>query len=150
VPQLEGRFFTDASPAVRLRIISCSSVFPGRDSVRINNAIKYSPDGGTVELSISSDGDHAVVRVRDYGIGISSEALPRIFEASYRAREAATCAPGLGLGLSIASQVIARHGGTIEAAPVEGRGTIVTVRLPLAPVQRQEDAGAAAAQPVSI
>jgi signal transduction histidine kinase len=115
----------------------------------INNAIKYSPDGGTVELSISSDGDHAVVRVRDYGIGISSDALPRIFEASYRAREAATCAPGLGLGLSIASQVIARHGGTIEAAPVEGRGTIVTVRLPLAPVQRQE-AAAAAAQPVSI
>jgi signal transduction histidine kinase len=116
----------------------------------INNAIKYSPDGGTVELSISSDGDHAVVRVRDYGIGISSEALPRIFEASYRAREAATCAPGLGLGLSIASQVIARHGGTIEAAPVEGRGTIVTVRLPLAPVQRQEETAAAAAQPVSF
>jgi signal transduction histidine kinase len=52
--------------------------------------------------------------------------------------------------LSIASQVIARHGGTIEAAPVEGRGTIVTVRLPLAPVQREEDAAAAAAQPVPI
>ena len=116
----------------------------------INNAIKYSPDGGTVELSISCDREHAVIRVRDYGIGISSEALPRIFEASYRAREAATCAPGLGLGLSIASQVIARHGGTIEAAPAEARGTIVTVQLPLAPVQRNEDIAATATQPVSI
>jgi signal transduction histidine kinase len=116
----------------------------------INNAIKYSPDGGAVELSISSDRAYAVIRVRDYGIGISSEALPRIFDASYRAREAATCAPGLGLGLSIASQVIARHGGTIAAAPAEERGTIVTVRLPLAPMQRQEDVAAPAAQPVSI
>jgi signal transduction histidine kinase len=115
----------------------------------INNAIKYSPDGGTVELSISSDREHGVVRVRDYGIGISPEALPRIFEASYRAREAATCAPGLGLGLSIASQVIARHGGTIAAAPAEARGTIVTVRLPLTSVQRQDDP-AAAAQPIAI
>ena len=104
----------------------------------INNAIKYSPDGGAVELSIASDGDHAVVRVRDYGIGISPEALPRIFEASYRAREATTCAQGLGLGLSIAAQVIARHRGTIEAAPAEGRGTRFTVRLPLASARRQE------------
>jgi signal transduction histidine kinase len=115
----------------------------------INNAIKYSPDGGAVELSISSDAEHAVVRVRDHGIGISQEALPRIFEASYRAQQAVTCAPGLGLGLSIAAQVIARHGGTIEAAPAEGRGTTITVRLPLAPVQRQEEPTAAAGQPVS-
>jgi signal transduction histidine kinase len=115
----------------------------------INNAIKYSPDGGTVELSISCDREHAEIRVRDYGIGISSEALPRIFEASYRAREAAACAPGLGLGLSIASHVIARHGGTIEAAPAEVRGTIVTVRLPLAPVRREEAVVATLTQPVS-
>lgn len=98
----------------------------------INNAIKYSPDGGAVELSVSAMGEYGVIEVRDYGIGISPEALPRIFEASYRAREAVTCAPGLGLGLSIAAHVIARHGGTIEAAPAQGRGTTVTVRLPLA------------------
>jgi two-component system sensor histidine kinase VicK len=116
----------------------------------INNAIKYSPDGGTVELSICCDREHAVIRVRDHGIGISSEGLPRIFEASYRAREAATCAPGLGLGLGIASQVIARHGGTIEAAPAEARGTTVTVQLPLAPVQREADVAATVTRPVSI
>jgi signal transduction histidine kinase len=116
----------------------------------INNAIKYSPEGGTVELSISTAGGLALIRVRDYGIGISSEALPRIFDASYRAREATACAPGLGLGLSIASQVIARHGGTIEAAPADERGTTVTVRLPLARAQHQQDSTAVAAQPVSI
>jgi signal transduction histidine kinase len=116
----------------------------------INNAIKYSPDGGAVEVSVSSDTDHVILRVRDYGIGISLEALPRIFEPSFRAREAETCAPGLGLGLSIAAQVIARHGGTIEAAPAEGRGTAVTVRLPLAPVQAQDEPAAAAGQSASV
>jgi signal transduction histidine kinase len=115
----------------------------------INNAIKYSPDGGAVELSISADAHHAVMRVRDYGIGIAPDAVPRIFEASYRAREAATCAPGLGLGLSIAAQLIARHRGTIEVAPADGRGTTFTVRLPLASVQRQDTAAAAGAHEVS-
>jgi signal transduction histidine kinase len=109
----------------------------------INNAIKYSPDGGPVEVSLSSDGESAVLTVRDYGIGISPVVLPRIFEASYRAPEAISCAPGLGLGLSIAAQVIARHDGTIEAAPADGCGTRVTVRLPLLAAQQQE-AGTAA------
>ena len=115
----------------------------------INNAIKYSPEGGAVELSISSDRDHALVRVRDYGIGISPEALPRIFETTYRAQEAMTCAPGLGLGLSIAAQVIERHRGTIEAAPGEGRGTTFTVRLPLASVLLQEQGVAGSTESVS-
>lgn len=108
----------------------------------INNAIKYSPDGGAVEVSISSDAEWAVLTVRDYGIGISPAVLPRIFEASYRAPEAVSCAPGLGLGLSIAAQVIARHEGTIEAAPADERGTRVTVRLPLVEAQRQEEGAA--------
>lgn len=110
----------------------------------INNAIKYSPDGGAVEVSISSDGECAVLTVRDYGIGISPAVLPRIFEASYRAPEAVSCAPGLGLGLSIAAQAIARHEGTIEAAPADGRGTRVTVRLPLVAARRREAWTAAA------
>jgi two-component system sensor histidine kinase MprB len=70
--------------------------------------------------------------VRDYGIGISPRALPRIFDQAYRAPEAVVQAPGLGLGLSIAAQVVARHGGAIDAAAADGCGTIVTVRLPLA------------------
>jgi signal transduction histidine kinase len=115
----------------------------------INNAIKYSPDGGAVEVAISSDDGHAVIRVRDYGIGISPDAVPRIYEPSYRAREAAMCAPGLGLGLSIAAQVVARHRGTIEAVPADGRGTAFTVRLPLASVEQRDNQAAVRAGVVS-
>jgi signal transduction histidine kinase len=100
----------------------------------LSNATKYSPDGGAIEVSIAADSTTATIRVRDYGIGIAPDALPHIFEASFRAPGAGAHAPGLGLGLSIAAQVVARHGGTIEAAPAEGRGTAVTVRLPLARV----------------
>lgn len=101
----------------------------------VNNAIKYSPDGGAVEVSVASEGDEAVLRVRDYGIGISQDALPHIFDRSFRAPEAAMHAPGLGLGLSIAAQVVAKHGGTISAAPAEGAGASMVVRLPLARVE---------------
>jgi signal transduction histidine kinase len=100
----------------------------------VNNAIKYSPAGGAVEISVGTDGTHAIVRVRDRGIGIAPEALPHIFERSYRAPDAARRAPGMGLGLSIAAHVVARHGGVIEAAAASGGGTIVIVRLPLVTV----------------
>jgi signal transduction histidine kinase len=97
----------------------------------VNNAIKYSPHGGTVEVFVEKQRNDAVVSVRDYGIGISSDALPHIFTRSYRAPEATAHAPGLGLGLSIAAEVVARHGGTISACPADGGGTRVIVRLPL-------------------
>lgn len=97
----------------------------------INNAIKYSPDGGAVEVSVGIEDTFGVVRVRDYGMGISPEALPRIFERSYRAPEAAAAAPGLGLGLNIAAHIAALHGGNMEARPAHPRGAMVTLRLPL-------------------
>jgi signal transduction histidine kinase len=97
----------------------------------VSNAIKYSPDGGAVEVSIAVERGEVLLRVRDYGIGISPEALPHIFERAYRAPEAAAAAPGLGLGLSIAARAVARHGGSIDARPAEDRGAVVTVRLPL-------------------
>jgi signal transduction histidine kinase len=103
----------------------------------VNNAIKYSPEGGAVEVSIAVEHGAAVVRVRDYGIGISPDALPRIFERSYRAPEAAATAPGLGLGLSIAAHVVARHGGTIEARPADGGGTVMSLVLPSASTDLQ-------------
>jgi signal transduction histidine kinase len=88
----------------------------------VNNAIKYSPDGGAVEVTITADTTDVVLRVRDYGIGISAGARPLIFERSYRAPEAVGTAPGLGLGLSIAAHVVGLHGGTITAQPGDGGG----------------------------
>jgi signal transduction histidine kinase len=115
----------------------------------LSNAIKYSPDGGPVEVSVTSRDGLAVIDVRDHGIGISAAALPLVFEASYRAPEAVSCAPGLGLGLSIAAQVIALHDGTMEAAAAEGGGTRVSVCLPLAtPIPTQKPV-VASAQPIS-
>jgi signal transduction histidine kinase len=115
----------------------------------LGNAIKYSPDGGAIEVSIAADSGNATIRVRDYGIGIAPDALPHIFEPSFRAPGADAHAPGLGLGLSIAAQVIARHGGTIEAAPGDGRGTVVTVRLPLAPAPAHDKPAVDAAHSTS-
>ena len=100
----------------------------------ISNAIKYSPAGGAVEVSVDVDAEQAVLRVRDHGIGIPPDVLPHIFERSYRAPDAGRHAPGLGLGLSIAGEVVQRHGGTITAAPAPSGGTVFEVRFPLRPV----------------
>ena len=98
----------------------------------INNAIKYSPDGGAVEVTLALEEGQAVLAVRDYGIGISQEAQARIFERSYRAPEAAAVAPGLGLGLNIAAQIVAHHGGTMQARSAQPQGAIMLLRLPVA------------------
>lgn len=97
----------------------------------ITNAIKYSPDGGTIEVRLYGDQGNAVLAVRDHGIGVSADALPRLFELGYRAPEALGVAPGLGFGLYTAAEVVRRHGGTLAAAPAEGGGTEFTVRLPM-------------------
>ena len=99
----------------------------------ISNAIKYSPEGGSVEVTVDATEDHALVSVRDYGIGVSAESLPHIFDRHYRAAEATRSAPGLGLGLSIAAEIVARHRGSIEVTPTDPCGATFTVRLPLSP-----------------
>jgi signal transduction histidine kinase len=98
----------------------------------IVNAVKYSPDGGRVEVGLQTEGGEAVVRVRDYGIGISPTALPHIFERAYRAPEAEATAMGLGIGLSIAAEIVQRHDGRIEVALAPPKGTVVLLRFPLA------------------
>jgi signal transduction histidine kinase len=97
----------------------------------ITNAIKYSPAGGSIELCLREDSGSVTLTVRDYGIGVPVDAKDRLFEIGYRAPDAAKVAPGLGLGLYTASEVIRRHGGTMSARAAEGGGTIFTVCLPL-------------------
>lgn len=97
----------------------------------VSNAIKYSPEGGTIDVSLTTDGNEVVFSIRDQGIGISPDALPRVFERGYRAPEAMAAAPGLGLGLSISAEIVRRHGGLMQAFQADFKGSIVTLRLPL-------------------
>jgi signal transduction histidine kinase len=99
----------------------------------IENAIKYAPADGRVLVSITRDTDAAIVKVSDTGIGISETDLPHVFERFYRADPARSRDPGgSGLGLSIVRWVAGQHGGSVDITSEPGRGTTVTVRLPVA------------------
>ena len=98
------------------------------------NAIKFTPDGGTVDVFIEPAGDHVQVRVVDTGQGISQDFLPHVFERFRQADGSTTRRhSGLGLGLAIARQLVELHGGTLQAdSPGQGRGATFTMRLPIA------------------
>jgi signal transduction histidine kinase/uncharacterized membrane protein (UPF0136 family) len=91
----------------------------------LRNAIEASPDGGTVRLDASRDGASSTFVVADDGPGIAADALPRIFDLYFT-----TKANGTGIGLAVAQQVVAAHGGTIEVDSEAGRGTRMIVRIP--------------------
>jgi signal transduction histidine kinase len=97
----------------------------------VTNAIKYTPEGGEVVLSLTAEGGYAFLRVSDSGIGIPKEDLPYIFERFYRvdkAREREV--GGAGLGLSIAKWIVEAHHGRIWAESEVGKGSTFTVQLP--------------------
>ncbi|MGB2714751.1 MAG: HAMP domain-containing sensor histidine kinase [Vicinamibacterales bacterium] len=98
------------------------------------NAIKFTPEGGRVNVLIESATDHVGVSVVDTGCGISSDFLPHVFERFSQAEDATTQRhTGLGLGLGIVRELVELHGGTVHAAsPGVGHGATFTVRLPMA------------------
>jgi len=97
----------------------------------IANAIKYSPAGGEVCVSVGRRADDALVSVRDPGIGIAPDQLPRLFDRFYRVRDTAAAADGLGLGLSISKHLIEAHGGRIWAESAgRGQGSTFSFTLP--------------------
>ncbi len=99
--------------------------------VLMDNALKYTPAGGRVELSVGWADGRAVLRVADTGIGIEPEDLPHVFERFYRADKARSRDDGgSGLGLSIARSIVERHHGTIEVQSTSGNGSAFTVHLP--------------------
>lgn len=95
----------------------------------LTNAIKYSPNGGTIRFELATQGASVVFRVRDQGIGIPEEDQRRLFEEYYRAKNAGEIA-GTGLGLSIVKRIVEVYRGTLEVDSTVGVGTTFTVRLP--------------------
>lgn len=99
----------------------------------LNNAIRYTPDGGRIELGLICDKDWAVIRVQDTGQGIAAEDLPHIFDRFYRADKARTrAAGGTGLGLSIVKWLVEAHRGQIHVESTLGEGSTFEILLPLA------------------
>ncbi|MCL5074667.1 MAG: ATP-binding protein [Chloroflexi bacterium] len=100
----------------------------------VDNALRYTPAGGRVSISLSRQGDWAVLGVQDTGIGIEEEDLPHIFDRFYRADRARARDPGgSGLGLSIARWIVEEHGGEIDVWSKPGQGSTFTARLPALP-----------------
>ncbi|MHB1416995.1 MAG: sensor histidine kinase [Chloroflexota bacterium] len=100
----------------------------------LDNAVKYSPKGGPVTITIAAQGREAVVAVRDEGIGIAKEKQTRLFEAFYQVAPMVKPTTGLGLGLYVSAEIVHRHGGRIWAESEAGKGSTFTFTLPLAPV----------------
>jgi signal transduction histidine kinase len=98
----------------------------------LTNAIKFTPRGGTITLSCQSQGGMAVLEVADTGIGIPDEALPKIFDRFNQVDGSSTRKyQGAGIGLALVKELVEEHGGRIEARSALGRGTTMSVALPL-------------------
>jgi heavy metal sensor kinase len=98
----------------------------------VDNGLRYTPAGGSVNVSVSQDGPFAVLRVADTGVGIAAEHLPHVFERFYRTDAArARAEGGAGLGLAICQWIAEAHGGHIGVESEPGRGATFEVRLPL-------------------
>jgi signal transduction histidine kinase len=96
----------------------------------LDNAVKYTPTGGTIEVTVSSDGARVALHVRDSGRGIAPEHLPHIFKVFAQSRSGGGA--GLGIGLSVVKRLTEAHGGTFDASSAGvGRGSTFTVRFPV-------------------
>jgi PAS domain S-box-containing protein len=100
----------------------------------LNNAAKYTEQGGRIWLTAERDGEHVVIRVKDTGIGIPQEMLPRIFDMFTQVdRSLERSQGGLGIGLTLVQSLVERHGGTVKAhSGGPGKGSEFVVRLPVA------------------
>ena len=136
----DGRVLARAKHLTFQENISNSTIMVDGDShalhrlflILIDNAVKYTPSGGSITVSLNRNDRSALAEFNDNGIGIATEDLPHIFDRFYRADKARSREfGGVGLGLSIARWVAEAHGGSIEVQSSVGAGTVFRVRIPL-------------------
>lgn len=131
--------------SVELCIASDEVVWINADPVRFNqilgnlihNAVRYTPPNGKVAISLDREGDVAIVRIQDNGVGITPDMLPRIFDLFVQAKTGLDRQnAGLGVGLTLVQTLVGAHGGSIEAASDgPGQGSTFTVRIPVSHVE---------------
>jgi len=98
----------------------------------LDNSTTYTQSGGKINVSLKTDNDYATIKVEDTGMGISKENLPKVFTKFFRSKKAIqTETDRSGLGLFIAKEIIEAHSGKINVESKEGKGTIVTIKLPI-------------------
>jgi signal transduction histidine kinase len=125
----------DAGVTLQIDVPADIGVSADRDRLRqalanlVDNAIKYTPRGGQVQLSAAAERDAIVIRVSDTGPGISEHDLPRIFDRLYRGDQS-RATRGLGLGLNLVRAYVEAQGGTVEVKSTLGHGSIFEIRLP--------------------
>ena len=106
----------------------------------MNNAIKYSPNGGTITVKLHSEQKQIVLSIADQGLGIPREDLTKIFDRFYRVDKARSRAQGgTGLGLAIAKEIVEEHHGHIWANSSEGNGSTFYIALPYEPMSEGDD-----------
>jgi len=98
----------------------------------LSNAIKYSPESAAVHIDTRISGGTLQIIVQDFGIGMSTDTLEKVFDRFYRSNDPLVSQrPGLGLGLYIAADIVRRHGGSIIVNSEKGKGSVFTVTLPM-------------------
>jgi CheY-like chemotaxis protein/anti-sigma regulatory factor (Ser/Thr protein kinase) len=136
---IEGMRLSVTPPKQQVLIDADALRFAQVLSNLLNNACRFTDRGGEISVSAERDGNDAVVRVRDTGVGIAREELPRIFDMFAQAKGSHDRrGGGLGIGLSLAQSIVALHGGSIEArSEGAGRGSEFIVRVPALSCERQ-------------
>ena len=144
-PEIEarGHEFTVEMPSDRIGLDADVNRLAQVFSNLLNNAAKYTEPGGRVTLTVQRHGAEAVVKVRDTGIGIPPEMLPKVFDIFTQVDRTIEAAQGgLGIGLSLVRGLVEMHGGTVEArSEGPGRGSEFTVRLPVRSLEAQKARG---------
>ncbi|WP_244177920.1 sensor histidine kinase, partial [Streptomyces atriruber] len=125
---------------VRLRATAFGDPWVTADPLRlrqaignlVSNAVRHTPEGGSVRISCRTTADAVLIEVADTGTGIAAADLPHVFDRFWRADKSRTRATGgSGLGLSIVRKLVEAHDGTVSAQSVPGKGSLFTVRLPV-------------------